>query len=411
MITSIQDMMMIVIMMIAEWLPPRRELGVYHRRMNVMMLVMMMMMMSRCLPPRISGCLPPQISVKMMITIVTMMSGCLPPRISGCLPPQRSEMRWSRRSRWCQDVYHSIYLGVYQRRMKNMMMLVMMMMMLSWIHLTRSPFYVITTTCFPRGAAAVLVWRISIGMDPWRIRRHLSDAAQNADCTANTSYIWWIHKDCHFLHSNCSTLCCVSRVVDFVACCMLIHDAYMHAYMHTCIHAKHCVNWLCNPRCLPRLASNWHLTGIGWASPVWRCLIWNRVLLTTLLIDWVSSFWLVYTSRFCIMCFKHVDASRCFCVYGSRHCMCLFGSGSRNGSSRHVTVCIACKMVSSVRNHPKSSLSQQRNRLDAITTGISCDFLRFLSKKVMISAITETKRGEKAGFLWSSLFLKLSETL
>ena len=63
------------------------------------------------------------------------------------------------------------------------------------------------------------------------------------------------------------------------------------------------------------------------------------------------------------------------------------------------------------RNHPKSSLSQQRNRLDAITTGISCDFLRFLSKKVMISAITETKRGEKAGFLWSSLFLKLSETL
>jgi hypothetical protein len=147
MITSIQDMMMIVIMMIAEWLPPRRELGVYHRRMNVMMLVMMMMMMSRCLPPRISGCLPPQISVKMMITIVTMMSGCLPPRISGCLPPQRSEMRWSRRSRWCQDVYHSIYLGVYQRRMKNMMMLVMMMMMmLSWIHLTRSPFYVITTT-------------------------------------------------------------------------------------------------------------------------------------------------------------------------------------------------------------------------------------------------------------------------
>ena len=32
----------------------------------------------------------------------------------------------------------------------------------------------------------------------------------------------------------------------------------------------------------------------------------------------------------------------CFCVYGSRHCMCLFGSGSRNGSSRHVTVCIAC---------------------------------------------------------------------
>ena len=59
----------------------------------------------------------------------------------------------------------------------------------------------------------------------------------------------------------------------------------------------------------------------------------------------------------------------------------------------------------------KSSLSQPRNRLDAITTGISCDFLRFLSKKVMISAITETKRGEKAGFLWSSLFLKLSETL
>ena len=32
----------------------------------------------------------------------------------------------------------------------------------------------------------------------------------------------------------------------------------------------------------------------------------------------------------------------CLCVYGSRHCMCLFGSGSRNGSSRHVTVCIAC---------------------------------------------------------------------
>ena len=25
-------------------------------------------------------------------------------------------------------------------------------------------------------------------------------------------------------------ICCVSRVVDFVACCMLIHDAYM---MHT----------------------------------------------------------------------------------------------------------------------------------------------------------------------------------
>ena len=29
-------------------------------------------------------------------------------------------------------------------------------------------------------------------------------------------------------------ICCVSRVVDFVACCMIIHDAYM---MHTCIHA------------------------------------------------------------------------------------------------------------------------------------------------------------------------------
>ena len=105
--------------------------------------------------------------------------------------------------------------------------------------------------------------------------------------------------------------------------------------MHTCIHAKHCVNWLCNPRCLPRLASNWHLTGIGWASPVWRCLIWNRVLLTTLLIDWVSSSWLVYTSRFCIMCFNHVDASRCvsfllLCVWLSS----LYGC--------HVTVCIAC---------------------------------------------------------------------
>ena len=78
-----------------------------------------------------------------------------------CLPPQISDMRRSRRSRWCQDVYHRIYLAVYHRRMKNMMMLVMMMMMVSWIHLTRSSFYVITT-CFPRGAACTMQTALQI---------------------------------------------------------------------------------------------------------------------------------------------------------------------------------------------------------------------------------------------------------
>ena len=71
------------------------------------------------------------------------------------------------------------------------------------------------------------------------------------------------------------------------------------------------------------------------------------MLLLTLLIESVHPG--LFTSRFCIMCFNHVDASRCFCVYGSRHCRCLFGSGSRNGSrhvtSRHVRVCIACNCL------------------------------------------------------------------
>ena len=72
-----------------------------------------------------------------------------------------------------------------------------------------------------------------------------------------------------------------------------------------------------------------------------------------------------------------------------------------------VTVhCLQNGLVSS-----KSSLSQQRNRADAITTATCGDFLRFCEKKVMISAITETKRGQKGGFLGSSHILKLSETL
>ena len=59
-----------------------------------------------------------------------------------------------------------------------------------------------------------------------------------------------------------------------------------------------------------------------------------------------------------------------------------------------VTVhCLQNGLVSS-----KSSLSQQINRADAITTATCGDFLRFCEKKVMISAITETKRGQKGGF-------------
>ena len=134
-----------------------------------------------------------------------------------------------------------------------------------------------------------------------------------------------------------------------------------------------------------------------------------------------------WLSEFILACLL-VDSVLCASTKLKRHCVCcvsvllwcvsvcvwLSSCGSSShwmalAMARHVTS--QCALLASVRNHPKSSLSQQRNRLDAITTGISCDFLRFLSKKVMISAITETKRGEKAGFLWSSLFLKLSETL
>jgi hypothetical protein len=39
---------------------------------------------------------------------------------------------------------------------------------------------------------------------------------------------------------------------------------------------------------------------------------------------------------------------------------------------------------------------------DAITTAICADFLQFCGKKVIISAITETKEGKKGGFLRSS---------
>ena len=174
-----------------------------------------------------------------------MISWCLPPRRAECLPPQRSEMRWSRMSRWCQDVCHRIYLAVYHRKMKNMMMLVMMMMMVSWIHLTRSPFYVITT-CFPRGAAASRVEdldRYGPVEDP-----EAPQMQHNADCTATTSYIWWSHKDWHVSHSNYSTYCITSATLQrhmvrqqssWFRCISI------HACMHRCIHAKHCVHWLC----------------------------------------------------------------------------------------------------------------------------------------------------------------------
>ena len=45
-------------------------------------------------------------------------------------------------------------------------------------------------------------------------------------------------------------------------------------------------------------------------------------------------------------------------------------------TSRH-----SVHLCASVRNHPKSSLSQQRNRLDAITTGIPCDSVAILVEK------------------------------
>ena len=149
---------------------------------------------------------------------------------------------------------------------------------------------------------------------------------------------------------------------------------------------------------------------------------------------WVSSSWLVYYSMMyyvlqpswsvtvCVVFLFCCDV--CMCVYGSRHNewllvtvneLCVYGwvGSAWLGMARHVTVhCLQngvdeSEMVSMTQNDSKSSLSQQRNRADAITTGISCDFLRLLSKKVMISAITETKSFEKGGFLWSSLFLKL----
>ena len=110
-----------------------------------------------------------------------------------------SEMRRSRRSRWCQDVYHRIYLDVYHRKMKNMMMLVMMMMMVSWIH------------------HEVIILRQLLPVEdrdpwsfPWRIgTRGRSGPITNAQCTANTSYIWWNNLDFHFSHHNC-TYCTTS---------------------------------------------------------------------------------------------------------------------------------------------------------------------------------------------------------
>ena len=150
-------MIMMITMGMAAWLEKCREDSKvkkkYSKTVRKWMCLMCMTYSSCCSDAaRPHPCWEPY-TIWWWCRMMMMISWCLPPRRAECLPPQRSEMRWSRRSRWCQDVYHSIYLGVYHRRMKNMMMLVMMMMMVSWIHLTRSSFYVITT-CFPRGAAA-----------------------------------------------------------------------------------------------------------------------------------------------------------------------------------------------------------------------------------------------------------------
>ena len=68
----------------------------------------------------------------------------------------------------------------------------------------------------------------------------------------------------------------------------------------------------------------------------------DRVLLTTtLLIESVHPG--LFTSRFCIICFNHVDASRCFCiicfcVYGSSLYVCMYLCTGWLGMARHVTV-------------------------------------------------------------------------
>ena len=134
-----------------------------------------------------------------------------------------SEMRRSRRSRWCQDVYHRIYLDVYHRKMKNMMMLVMMMMMMvSWIH---HEVIILRHHLLP-GAASRVEDR-----DPWRIRSHLRCTMQNAlqiqvifDEIIKIAISVTIIAHIVLLVLHYKSIWCVSRVVDFVA----------WAYMHTC---------------------------------------------------------------------------------------------------------------------------------------------------------------------------------
>ena len=108
------------------------------------------------------------------ITKIKMMSGCLPPHISGCLPPQNEEY---------DDAGDDDDDGVMNSSHE--------VIILRHHHLLPA-----WSSSFPCGGSR------SVGPveDP-----EASQMLHNADCTANTSYIWWNHKDWHVSHSNYST--------------------------------------------------------------------------------------------------------------------------------------------------------------------------------------------------------------
>ena len=117
-----------------------------------------------------------------------------------------------------------------------------------------------------------------------------------------------------------------------------------------------------------------------------------------------------YVKRHCVCCVSALcSAVMCVCVcvlwlsswlLVTMNELCVYGSPwlamARHGSSRHSAQCIACKMVS---KHPKSSLSQPRNRADAITTAICGDNVAILVEKSDDFCYNrDEKRPKKEGF-------------
>ena len=119
---------------------------------------------------------------------------------------------------------------------------------------------------------------------------------------------------------------------------------------------------------------------------------WNIYRVTSHCSLSLSASWLLYV----LQLVKRHCVSVCVCVCVYYIYMCMARLWLVNVTVPRLLVTVHC--LQNGVDESKSSLSQQRNRLDAITTGISGDFLRFCEKKVMISAITETKRGQKGGF-------------